>query len=66
MTAKQIYNTETGLLQRCPPTSTLARILETLPKGFKQNKDHISVVVCTNSAGMHKVGLSVVGKYRKP
>lgn len=67
LTPDQIYNAdETGLLYRCLPTSTLASEAEGAVKGFKQSKDRLTVLVCANMAGTHKVKLCVIGKYRKP
>ncbi|GBN63782.1 Jerky [Araneus ventricosus] len=47
LTPEQIYNAdETGLLWRCLPTSTLAGGGGKAAKGFKKNKDRLTVLLC--------------------
>ncbi|XP_035205621.1 jerky protein homolog [Stegodyphus dumicola] len=56
LTPEQIYNAdETGLLWRCLPTSTLAGGGENAAKGFKKNKDRLTVLLCANASGNHRV-----------
>lgn len=63
----QVYNAdETGLLWRCLPNSTLAGHDEKSAKGFKMNKDRLTVLCCGNASGDHKLKLFVIGKYKKP
>uniref|UniRef100_K7F9V3 DDE-1 domain-containing protein n=1 Tax=Pelodiscus sinensis TaxID=13735 RepID=K7F9V3_PELSI len=63
----QMYNAdETGLLWRCLPNSTLVGGGEKAAHGFKMNKDRITVLVCANASGTHKLKLLVIGKYKKP
>ncbi|KAK8401007.1 hypothetical protein O3P69_002645 [Scylla paramamosain] len=65
--SEQIYNAdETGLFYRCLPRTTLASESEGDVKGFKQSKDRLTVLCCTNMAGTHKVKLFMVGKHKKP
>lgn len=67
LSAPQIYNAdETGLLWRCLPNSTLAGSDESSAKGFKKNKDRLTVLVCGNASGDHKLTPFVIGKYKKP
>lgn len=67
LTASQIYNAdETGLLWRCLPNSTLAGNTETCAKGFKKNKDRLTVLFCSNASGNHMLTPYVIGKYKKP
>ncbi|XP_069672129.1 jerky protein homolog [Periplaneta americana] len=67
ITAEQIYNAdETGLFWRYLPTTTLACGSETSPKGFKRNNDRVTILLCANAAGTHKVKPTVVGKFRNP
>uniref|UniRef100_K7F827 HTH CENPB-type domain-containing protein n=1 Tax=Pelodiscus sinensis TaxID=13735 RepID=K7F827_PELSI len=62
----QMYNAdETGLLWRCLPNSTLVGGGEKAAHGFKMNKDRITILVCANASGTHKLKL-VIGKYKKP
>lgn len=67
LTADQIYNAdETGLLWRCLPTSTLAGGGEKAAKGFKKNKDRLTVLLCANASGSHRITPFVIGKSGKP
>ncbi|XP_057662515.1 jerky protein homolog [Diorhabda carinulata] len=67
LTPKQIYNAdETGLLWRCLPTSTLAGGGEKAAKGLKKNKDRLTVLLCANASGNHRVTPFVIGKSAKP
>lgn len=67
LSAHQIYNAdETGFLYRCLPSTTLAGMKEKAAKGFKKNKDRLTVLCCANAAGSHRVKLLVVGKAKKP
>jgi hypothetical protein len=63
----QIYNAnETGLFWRCLPNSTLAGVRDKGAKCFKLNKNRVTVLVCANADGSHKLKLLVVGKFKKP
>ena len=63
----QIYNAdETGLLWRCLPDKTLVGGEEKNPKGFKMNKDRITVLLCSNASGDHKLTPLVIGKSKNP
>lgn len=67
LTLEQVYNAdESGLLWKCLPKTTLAGGNETSAPGFKQNKERLTVLVCANAAGTHRVQLTVIGKYAKP
>lgn len=67
LTPEQIYNAdETGLLWRCLPTSTLAGGGEKAAKGFKKNKDRLTVLLCANASGNHRVTPFVIGKSKNP
>lgn len=67
LTPEQIYNAdETGLLWRCLPTSTLAGGGEKAAKGFKKNKDRLTVLLCANASGNHRMTPFVIGKSAKP
>ncbi|GBM62577.1 Jerky [Araneus ventricosus] len=62
-----IYNAdETGLLWRCVPTYTLAGGGEKAAKGFKIDKDRLTVLLCANASGNHRVTPFVIGKSEKP
>ncbi|GBM91972.1 Jerky [Araneus ventricosus] len=66
LTPEQIYNAdEKGLLWRCLPTSTLAGGGEKAAKGFKKNKDRLTVLLCANASGNHRVTPFVIGKSAK-
>ncbi|GBM28161.1 Jerky [Araneus ventricosus] len=67
LTPEQIYNAdETGLLWKCLPTSTLAGRGEKAAKGLKKNKDRLTVLLCANASGNHRVTPFVIGKSAKP
>ena len=67
-TAEQIYNAdETGLYYKMLPDRTLAtRSDNTKTLGFKQAKNRLTVLVCSNSTGTHKLPPLVIGKFAKP
>ncbi|XP_049710212.1 jerky protein homolog [Elephas maximus indicus] len=60
LSPEQLYNAdETGLFWRCLPHPTP----EGAPgPGLKQSKDRLTVLMCANAAGSHKVKPLVVGK----
>ena len=56
-----IYNfDETALHNRMPPNKTLANVSVS---GTKERKERLTVGVCCNSTGSHKLKLVVVAKY---
>ncbi|CAG8698035.1 880_t:CDS:2 [Dentiscutata erythropus] len=60
----RIYNMdETGLFYYLELDQTLAtyRIA-----GYKVDREHISVALCTNADGSHKLNPLIIGKYQKP
>ena len=62
-----IYNAdETGLFYRSMPKYSLCSNLETKAIGFKEHKDRITVMVCPNADGSHKIIPMVIEKYAKP
>jgi len=64
---EQIYNLdETGLNYKMLPTKTLARSEEKFAAGYKKSKERITIALCANAAGTHKLPLFVVGKSAKP
>lgn len=67
LTPEQVYNMdETGLNFKMLPDKTFLSSQEKSGAGFKQNKDRITVGVCSNAAGTHKIPLFVIGKSAKP
>ncbi|XP_053556272.1 jerky protein homolog [Bombina bombina] len=67
LTPDQIYNAdETGVFWKCLPTKTLAGNQERNAKGFKMNKERLTVLTCANASGQHKIKLLVIGKYKRP
>lgn len=63
LSPSQIYNAdETALLWHCLPNS----ILIDADYGFKMNKDRITVLLCANASGTHKLKLLIIGTYKKP
>lgn len=62
-----MYNADkTGLAWRALPTNTLAMRSEKEASGYKLPKDRLTVMVCTNGTGTHKLPLLVIGKSAKP
>jgi len=61
---KDIYNMdETGLFYRLPADRSLAtKQLE----GTKKSKERLTVAVCTNGDGSHKLPCWIIGKYQNP
>jgi hypothetical protein len=67
LTTEQVYNAdETGFLYRCLPNSTLAGGGEVSASGHKSSKERLTILLCTNAAGTHKLKLLVVGKLKNP
>lgn len=64
----QIYNCdETGLYYKMLPDKTLAtRNDDQRTLGFKQSKDRLTVLLCCNKSGSHKLPPLVIGKFGKP
>ncbi|XP_058127638.1 tigger transposable element-derived protein 2-like [Anopheles coustani] len=63
----QIYNAdETGLYWKCLPKKTLAAGNEKSAPGFKEPKERLTVMCCSNASGIHKLKPVVIGKSKKP
>ena len=61
---ERIYNMdETGLFYRLEPDRTLAT--QRL-SGRKKNKERLSIALCANSDGSHKLDPLIIGKFKKP
>ncbi|SPO31912.1 uncharacterized protein UTRI_10314 [Ustilago trichophora] len=59
-----IYNMdETGLFFRLQGQHALTN---TIIPGFKTPKDRITIVICSNSTGNHKLPLWIIGKFANP
>lgn len=64
---EQVYNMdETGLNYKLLPTKTFAGNFEKSATGFKTNKDRVTIAVCSNASGTHKLPLFVIGKSTNP
>ena len=62
-----IYNAdETSLFWKCLPNQTLVGGHEIEAVGFKVPKDRVTLNVCANSIGTHKIPLLMIGRYQKP
>ncbi|XP_046663035.1 jerky protein homolog-like [Homalodisca vitripennis] len=57
---------ETGLNFKLLPRKTLATAKEKSAPGFKVSKERITVALCSNASGTHKLPLFVIGKSAKP
>lgn len=66
-TMDQIYNAdETGLWWKTLPRKTFVTYEETRADGYKIAKDRITLMVCANASGTHKLPLFAIGKSAKP
>lgn len=64
---RQIYNAdETGLYWKCLPSRTLAMKKEIQAPGRKASKERVTVLMCSNATGEHKLKLLVIGKSKTP
>ena len=65
---EQVYNCdETGLYYKMLPDKTLAQKSDDKKTlGFKQSKDRVTVLLCCNKTGNHKLMPLVIGKFGKP
>lgn len=64
---EQVYNMdETGLNFKRLPDKTFATSSEKSAPGFKIHKERITVALCSNSTGTHKLKPLVIGKAQKP
>ncbi|XP_050315271.1 jerky protein homolog-like [Anthonomus grandis grandis] len=68
LSPEQVYSMEeTGLnIKMLPEKNFLGSHEQSCASGFKRNKEHITVAVCSNAAGTHKIPLFVIGKSAKP
>ncbi|XP_042217412.1 uncharacterized protein LOC121863017 [Homarus americanus] len=63
----EIYNAdETCLHWKSMPNNTMASRHESSTPGLKASKQHVSVLLCANAAGTHKVKPLVVGNAQSP
>ncbi|XP_004431186.1 PREDICTED: jerky protein homolog [Ceratotherium simum simum] len=64
LSPEQVYNAdETGLFWRCLPNPTLEG---GAAPGAKQSKDRLTVLMCANATGSHKIKPLVIGKGSGP
>lgn len=67
LTADQVFNCdETGLYYKMLPQKTLSATTENGVSGMKGNKDHVTIMACSNASGSLKLPLMVIGKFAKP
>lgn len=67
LSKEQIYNVdETGLYYRMLPSKTLASIKEASAPGYKKSKERVTVSLCSNATGTHKLPVMLIGKSAKP
>lgn len=67
LTPEQVYNAdETGLNWRQLPTKTFVTADEKKVSGRKLQKERITLMVCSNGSGSHKLKLLAVGKSKNP
>lgn len=67
LTADALYNAdETGLFYKMLPSKTLAAKNEKQARGYKQQKQRVTLMACCNANGSHKLPLMVIGKSQNP
>lgn len=67
LTKEQIYNgDETGLFFRVLPENTYVSENEKSAAGHKKSKERVTIMLCSNATGTHKVKPLVIGKSRNP
>lgn len=65
--ARNVYNAdETGMFWRVLPDSTLAMIDEQQAYGGKLSKERVTLMLCANAEGSHKIDLLAIGKAARP
>ena len=66
-TLDQIYNAdESGLYWKALPNKTLAFAHEKRAEGYKIKKERITLLLCSNASGSHKLPLLFIGQYKNP
>ena len=48
------------------PRRTVATACETRVSGFNDNKEHVTLFGCANTAGLHRLKLAFIGRSKKP
>jgi hypothetical protein len=63
----QVFNAdETGLWWKLMPSKSLVEAGETQAKNFKQAKDRVTLLACSNASGTCKLPLAFIHKSAKP
>lgn len=66
-TRDQVYNAdETGLNYKALPTKTLASFCENFAPGYKMQKQRVTLMMCANANGTHRLPLLVLGSAKRP
>ncbi|XP_052130730.1 jerky protein homolog-like [Frankliniella occidentalis] len=64
---RDVYNfDESGLFWKSVPTRTYVHAGETRADGAKVRKDRVTIGVCANATGSHKLPLLMIGKAKHP
>ncbi|KFD63340.1 hypothetical protein M514_07271 [Trichuris suis] len=62
-----IYNAdETGLYWKSLPRRSLASRAEDAAPGHKVSKERVTIMICANASGTHRIPLLLIGKSKKP
>lgn len=62
-----IYNAdETGLNWKSLPSKSLASRRENSASGYKSGKERVTIMVCANATGTHRMPLLLIGKAKIP
>lgn len=57
---------QTRQVYKALPSRTLASCTEKFAPGFKMQKQRLTLLVCANASGNHRLPLVVIGKSKKP
>ncbi|KAK8741173.1 hypothetical protein OTU49_002534, partial [Cherax quadricarinatus] len=67
LSPEQIYNAdEIALYWHYVPRKALTMADERAPTGFKDARHRLTILMCANAAGTHKMKLAVIGKSKCP
>ena len=62
-----VYNADkTGLYWKTLPSKSLVSRKEAAAPGYKMSKDRVTVMVCANATGTHRIPLLMIGKSKNP
>lgn len=66
LTPAQVYNADETAVIKLLPSKTLAAKYEKEARGYKKQKERVTIMACCNVDGSHKPPLMLIGKSQKP